>query len=170
MGHMKCSHYNLLLLISVLVFGCSYSVRMNQYPHLKTVSVSPIVNNSYEMLLEEDLRDNLISVFQKDGRLRIVYDNPDSIIDIEINEYETSIFGFDTQENIEEYQVRISLSVTFSDLISNEVIWENKSLIIMERYSPATAETVRFSSEEEARLEIFSNLFKTIIRNSLESW
>jgi len=158
------------ILIAIIASGCSYSVRMNQYPHLRTLTINPVINNTYELLLDEILRDNLIAEFQKDGRLRIVYDNPDAVIDMEIKEYDNSIFGYDNQQNVEEYMVKMLLIIRFTDLVTNSVIWENNAFIISERYTPNSSESVRFSSEEEARSELFSNMFKTIVRNTLESW
>ena len=130
----------------------------------------PFENNTLEIYLAEELRDSIINSFQRDGRLRISYENPDSIISGLLSSYEHRVFGYDIDQNIEEYQVRISLSITFTDLIRNEVIWENLSLSLSERYTPLANESVKFSSEHEAVNEIFKKLFDTIIRNSLESW
>lgn len=159
-----------LLVVLVVLTGCSYSVRLNQLPHLRDLMISPLENETLELYLEEDLRNSLISSFQQDGRLRIAYDNPDSRIDGRLIEYSNKIYGYDTDKNIEEYQVRLQMSLVFTDLVRNEVIYENKALTLTERYSPYTVESVRFKSEEEALEEIFKELFRTIIRNSLEAW
>jgi hypothetical protein len=117
--------------------------------------ISPLENETLELYLEEDLRNSLISSFQQDGRLRIAYDNPDSRIDGRLIEYSNKIYGYDTDKNIEEYQVRLQMSLVFTDLVRNEVIYENKALTLTERYSPNTVESVRFNSVVEALDEIF---------------
>ena len=167
---MKLPYYKGFIALLVLFAGCTYSLRMNQYPHLRDVMVQPFENETLELYLEEDLRNSIISSFQQDGRLRIAYENPDSRIEGRIINYESTIYGFSTDDTIEEYQVRLTLSLTFTDLIRNEVIWENRSLTLTERYSPQTTVTVKWQTEEEARNEIFRDLFRVIIRNSLEAW
>jgi len=132
--------------------------------------IVPFENDTIELFLEEELRNSIISSFQQDGRLRIAYDNPDSRIEGKILDYSSTIYGYSIDQNIEEYQVKLVMEITFTDLVRNEVIWENKSLMITERYAPQTTMSVKWQNEEEARNEIFKELFKVIIRNSLEAW
>ncbi len=167
---MKKPYLLSILLVFLLVSGCSYSVRMNIYPHLRNVSIMPFEDRTLEIHLAEELRDSLISSFQRDGRLRISYDDPDSRIEGTIVDYENTIFGYDLDQNIEEYQVRLTVGLTFTDLVRNEVIWENKALVLSERYTPHSTEGVRYTTEEEALNELYNKLFETIIRNTLESW
>lgn len=167
---MKVIYIKGFLAVMLIIFGCSYSLRMNQYPHLRDITIAPFENDTVELYLEEDLRNSIISSFQADGRLRIAYDDPDSRIEGRILDYSNKIFGYDIDQNIEEYQVRLVLAISFTDLVRNEIIWENKSLVMTERYSPETTLAVKFSSEEEALEEIYKELFRLIIRNSLEAW
>ncbi len=167
---MKILYIKAFVAALLLVLGCTYSLRMNQYPHLRDVMVASFENDTVELYLEEDLRSSLISFFQQDGRLRIAYENPDSRIEGRLLEYSDTIYGYDIDQTVEEYQVRLVMSITFTDLVRNEVIWENKSLSLTERYSSRATETVEFMSEEEARDEIYEELFRIIIRNSLEAW
>ncbi len=167
---MKLPYIKGLIAILIIISGCTYSLRMNQYPHLRDIMIVPFENDTIELFLEEELRNSIISSFQQDGRLRIAYDNPDSQIEGRILDYNSTIYGYSIDQNIEEYQVKLVMEITFTDLVRNEVIWENKSLIITERYSPQTTMTVKWQNEEEARNEIFKELFRVIIRNSLEAW
>jgi len=120
--------------------------------------------------LDEDLREELISSFQRDGRLRIVYDDPDSQIEGEILEYSSEVYGYDLEQNIEEYMVTITFKLTFTDLLRNEIIWENKSLTMMERFYPQAPEDLQITTEELAQKAIFEDLFSMIISNTLEDW
>jgi outer membrane lipopolysaccharide assembly protein LptE/RlpB len=167
---MKQPYITGFIAVLLILGGCSYSLRMNQYPHLRDVAVAPFENETLELFLEEELRDALISSFQQDGRLRIAYEDPDSRIEGRILDYSSTIYGYDIDQTIEEYQVRLVLSMTFTDLVRNEVIWENKNLTVSERYAPVGSSNVRWQTEEEALEEIFRELFRIIIRNSLESW
>jgi hypothetical protein len=62
------------------------------------------------------------------------------------------------------------LHVVFTDLVNNEVIYENTALTISETYKVAEGSTARFSTKEEALSEIFTNIFKNVIQTSLEAW
>jgi len=167
---MKILYIKGLIAVLIIISGCTYSLRMNQYPHLRDIMIVPFENDTIELFLEEELRNSIISSFQQDGRLRIAYDNPDSRIEGKILDYSSTIYGYSIDQNIEEYQVKLVMEITFTDLVRNEVIWENKSLMITERYAPQTTMSVKWQNEEEARNEIFKELFKVIIRNSLEAW
>lgn len=169
---MKNAYIILPAVLLLLILGCSYSLRMNQYPHLRNVTVMQFENNTVEIHLAETLRDDLVAAFQRDGRLRITYDEPDSIVEGEIIDYKDEVYGYDMEQNIEEYRVTITFAISFTDLVRNEVIWESSSLSLSERYFPASDdhESVRFKTVEAAETAIFDELFKRIIRNSLEAW
>ncbi len=169
---MKFISIIILTIITLIGISCSYSVRMNQYPHLRNVVVYPFDNKTVEIHLAESLREDLITYFQQDGRLRITYDDADSIVEGEISDYKNEVYGFDMDQNIEEYRVTITFEISFTDLVRNDVIWENSSFSLSERYYPMSEdhESVRLKTEEEAQKAIFEELFKVIIRNSLEAW
>jgi hypothetical protein len=167
---MKIPYITGFAVILLVIFGCTYSLRMNQYPHLRDVMIVPFENDTVELYLEEDLRNSIITSFQQDGRLGIAYEEPDSRIEGKLLEYSDTIYGYDIDQNIQEYQVKLVMSITFTDLVRNAVIWENKSLALTERYSPEGAGSAEYDSEEEARNEIYRELFRIIIRNSLEAW
>lgn len=167
---MKLPYIKGLIAILLIISGCSYSLRMNQYPHLRDIMIVPFGNDTLELYLEEELRNSVIASFQQDGRLRIAYDNPDSQIEGRLIDYSSTIFGYSLDQNIEEYQVRLVMAITFTDLLRNEVIWENRNLTVTDRYSPHSTETVRWQTEEEARNEIYKEVFRIIIRNTLEAW
>jgi hypothetical protein len=59
--------------------------------------------------------------------------------------------------------------VKFTDLTTEEVLWENSNLIISDTYSQ-TDESADYTNEEEARLAIYEDLFENIIKNTLEQW
>ena len=59
--------------------------------------------------------------------------------------------------------------VVFTDLKKNQILWENNSLMLSERYS-LSDENSQFKSEEDAQEEIANKLFDTIMKNTLEEW
>lgn len=156
------------LLLAVLLSGCSYSVYSNSLPHLKTVMITSFENESDEFELEEDLWNYLNSEFTSDGRLRVVTLSPDCRVEGVIMDYSRKIDTYD-ESGIEEYNVKILFRVVFTDLTTEEVIWEKDSLILTEAYSEAD-DTAEYQTEAEARDAIYEKFFDEIMKNTLEQW
>lgn len=156
-------------ILSVFILaGCSYSVHTNAFPHLKNIQVEVFKNHSMEYGLEEEMNTSLTNQFNSDGRLAIVTENPDALLEGEIRDYSDKIYSFD-ETGAEEYQVKIMFKISFTDLVRNEEIWSNENLILSEKYS-AINELIEAKTEEEAREKIMENLFETILKNTLEEW
>jgi hypothetical protein len=138
------------------------------YPHLKTIQIEQFQNQSDEFELSEELFVKLSDDFQADGRLRLVTENADCILEGEIRDYTDKIYSYEGS-TVQEYQVKIMFWVKFTDLTTEEVLWENSNLIISDTYSQ-TDESADYTNEEEARLAIYEDLFENIIKNTLEQW
>ena len=93
-----------------------------------------------------------------------------SSLEGKIVSFEEKIYSYDSANQVQDYQLIMVLNLSFTDLIKNEVIYENSSLRIAEIYKVSDDSTARFETEEEALSEIFSSIFKTVIQNSLEAW
>jgi hypothetical protein len=159
-----------LALLCVVLSGCSYSVYSNAYPHLKKVAVRAFENRSADYDLGDKLLNGLSQEFANDGRLKLVTQQPDCTLEGSINSFEENIYSYDAANNVQDYQLRLVCSVTFTDLINNQVIWENKALQVTCNYAVSEGSTAQFSSKEEATDELISLLFKAIIQNTLETW
>lgn len=162
--------YILFTLIIFIVMGCSYSVYSNAYPHLKRIQLLAFDNKSSEYSLGDIVYNSLSTSYQDDGRLRLVTQQPDCQLEGSILSYSEKIYSYDAANNVQDYNIVISFSITFTDLISNQVIYENKNLSLSEIFAVSGESTSRFKTKEEAIYEIFDKLFKNIMQNTLESW
>ncbi|MDN5353634.1 MAG: hypothetical protein PWQ09_390 [Candidatus Cloacimonadota bacterium] len=158
----------ILSILILFLLSCSYSVRTMAYPHLKTIQIEQFQNQSDEFELSEELFIKLSDYFQADGRLRLVTEDADCILEGEIRDYTDKIYSYEGS-TVKEYQVKIMFWIKFTDLTTEEVLWENSNLILSETYSQ-TDETAEYSTAEEARLSIYEDLFDNIIKNTLEQW
>ena len=156
--------------IIIVLSGCSYSFYSNAYPHLKKIRVMAFENQSSEFELADKALEMLSMQFRNDGRLRVVTQAADCQLEGVVINYKEDIYSFDSANNIQDYQIRLSFSITFTDLTRNETIYENKNLLLSETYAVSPESTSKNSSKEEAIDEIFRALFRTIIQNSLETW
>lgn len=159
-----------LMMVLMALSGCSYSVYSNVYPHLKKIRVMPFENQSAEFGISEKVYNQLSVAFRNDGRLKVVNQQPDCLLEGGVISFEERVYSYDAANNVQDYQLRLTLAISFTDLIRNEVIYENKSLTLMEAYAVSTESTAKSKSKEEAIDELINSLFKTVVQNSLEKW
>jgi hypothetical protein len=145
-------------------------VYSNAYPHLKRVQLIAFDNKSSEFSLGEIVVNSLSEQIKDDGRLRMVTQQPDCQLEGSILSFTEKIHSYNAANSVQDYMVSVSFNITFTDLVKNTVIYENKSLMVSEIYAVSEESTSRFKTKDEAIQEICSKLFKTIMQNSLESW
>lgn len=162
--------YIQLGLLCAVLFSCSYSVYSNAYPHLKKIAVRAFENKSTDYALGDLLLNRLSTEFQNDGRLKLVTQQPDCTLEGSIISFEENVYSYDTSNNVQDYQLKLVCSVTLTDLINNQVIYENKGLSLSEAYAISAESSAKSKSKEEATDELITKLYKTIIQNSLETW
>jgi len=160
------------IIMSLLsLFACSYSLRTNQYPYLKSIRIIPVENRTTESDIDLEVFEYLTDSFQKDGRLLLVTTDQNVTLESAILFYEEVIYSSDSANNVEEYKVRINFSVKMTDLINDKVLYENKNLSIEKRYAANKAITsADYISRDEAEQGIYEELFTKIIQNTLEDW
>ena len=160
--------FKIIMFIVLLIAGCSYSVYTTGYPHLKTIQILAVENQTSNYDLRDLVFNSLVDNYESDGRLKLVGLSPDCQLECSILDYSNKIVSY-SGSSIDEYEVRVLFEVTFTDLKKNLVIWQNGSLMKSERYSLSDENSI-FKSEEDAQGEIMSKLFDTIMKNTLEEW
>ena len=158
----------IILLFILIISSCSYSVYTNSYPYLKTINIRTFSNKTIKYELEENLLSSLTEMFEKDGRLKIVDQNPDCRLEGAILDYSNKIFTYGNN-SVDEYEVKILFKVIFTDLKKNKMLYQNDSLVLSETYSESD-ELSEFKTEEEAQKKIYQDLFEAIMKETLEEW
>ncbi len=159
-----------LLCLMAVLSACSYSVYSNAYPHLKKIRVQAFENKSSDYAIGDLLLNRLVLEIRNDGRLKLVTQGPDCTLEGSILSYEEKIYSYDTANQVQDYQLRLTVAVIFTDLVSNQLLYENKSLQLTELYAVGEDSSARFKTRAEAQAELITSLFKTVIQNSLEAW
>ena len=119
----------LLVFAACLATGCGYSFRGNLPSHIKTVAVPIFKNRTEAPGLENTITSAVISAFSNGGRLRVVpVEQADSILEGEIVGYQIDGAGFDRNQNVQAYHLRVVLNVTFRDVRQNKMLWEENGL------------------------------------------
>jgi len=159
------------ILIMIANSSCSYSLYSNALPHLKTIQIAEFENHSNEYALEEKMTDQLLTKFEQDRKLKIVTINPDCRLHGEIMDYSDEIKQYSSTDEIEQYEIKILFKISFTDLVKNEEIWTNDSLLLREVYLTDSDESSTIAgSADEAFENIVEDLYKEILKNSLEEW
>ena len=160
--------YPVLLLL--ILSSCFYSVYSNAYPHLRKIRILAFENRTSEYGLGDKLLNYLNREIRNDGRLKIVTEDPDCTLEGAILSFSESVYSYDTANQIQDYQLTMVVSVTFTDLINNTVIYENNALTVTELYAVAEGGTAKFKTKEEAVEELIAKLYRTVLQNSIEGW
>ena len=158
------------ILVAWLLVACSYSVYMTRYPHLKTVRVTTFENRSTQYTVQEELLSDLVSQIQRDGQLKVVEQAPDCVLEGVILDYKNSVYDYTATDVVTQYKVQMLFSVTLTDLVKNEELWHNESLLLEQAYSTTSSQSGLPATEEGARKEIYEDLYNTLMENTFESW
>ena len=126
--------FNLLVVgqILMLLSGCGYTTRSTLPSNLRTIHVSPFKNNVaftfeggnniYIPRLEIDVRNKIISRFLFDGALKIRdAESADLLMEGQLISYEKSELRTSENQDVEEYRIHITVSITVTDQEKKEI-------------------------------------------------
>ena len=128
----------IILKISLILFltsACSfYSMKGSLPAHIKTISISPVINESSEFGINEKINEIILDKFVSENILDIVKEDiSDSKLNIKVMRVENNPYTYSMQSNIlyeqvEEYRITIYANVIWYDLKRDELLFEsNKS-------------------------------------------
>ncbi len=154
------------------VIGCTYSVYMSSFPHLKTIRIMTFDNETLEYGIEEELHNDLVNRFQKGNLLKNVELSPDCQLEGTIISYKKEIKDYNS--GIIDYELVVKFSVILTDLVKNKEILKKENIQIKKIFLSESSENSESSTavltEDEALKEIFEDLYKKIMEESFESW
>lgn len=114
-----------------LALGCGYSFRSQLRPHLKTLYIPTLANETSEFQLTQTLTDVLTREFLNRSSLRPgTEDGSDAELRGTITGFNERAVDFEsgTEVTVFARQVVITLDVELFDRVENVVIWSNPSL------------------------------------------
>ena len=121
--------------ISLLITGCGfYSLKGSLPAHIKTISISPVINESSEFGINEKINEIILDKFVSEKILDLTdEDTADSRLNITIKRVDNNPYTYTLQSNVsyeqvEEYRIVIYANVIWYDLTKDELLLEsNKS-------------------------------------------
>ena len=108
----------LIFNLSLLFNGCAiYSLAGSIPPHIKSISIPLVDNETSEYGLEQKVTDNIIEKFNEQGILKVKNrDYADSIIKGTISKVDESPYTFNKEESISEYRYKVFLKLEWYDV------------------------------------------------------
>ncbi len=171
-----------LAVFSVIFSGCAYTTGSLLPSHLKTIYVDNFKNKInidrevtegsryalYRPGLENEVTSEVVDRFVFDGNLRIEdKKNADLILTGSVVAYRQDALRYDSNDNVEEYYVRIIVDIEATDTADDKVLWKESGFAGESTYKT----TGRFAaSEDSAREEAIEDLARRIVERTVECW
>jgi hypothetical protein len=155
----------LSLLFSLLILGCcGYSVHALLPPHLKTIFVQPVENQTVKPNLEVRLTDLLIQGFAHDGSLRIAdLKQANVVLQCKLDGYEKLPQTYGANQEITTWRVTLQAQVDAQDQVKSQPLWSG-SVPVTVNYDAAT------ETEDQGIERGLNKLSAEIVRRTLIAW
>jgi len=178
---MKKFIFIIIVLGVFLLFGCAYTPVEILPKHIKRIAVPTFINKTARYGIESKLTDAVIEEFIRDGHLSIAKkEDADAILTGEIVTYVLEPLSYDATEVVEQYKLWVVVNLSFRDLTTGQVLWEEKresvdgNLIggiegnVRYYVTPRAGRTVE--TEEEAQERLVIELADRIVRRTVYGW
>lgn len=169
-----------IVAVCLLSGACGYSLagRGSFLPdYIETIGVPWFANNTsffeVEQLLTREVRSELIGR----GNYRVVPEstNVDAVLEGAISSIQFVPASFTSQQQVSRYVFTLTARISFRDLRTDEVLWENPSLVFTEEYEVATGGgaldvSAFFGQQSNALERIAGDFAKTVVSAILEAF
>jgi len=161
-----------LLLLCASIPGCAYSIRNSSLPaYMKTVAIPVFGNNTVEFGLSDDITQALINGFTADHSLRIAQErDANAVLRGNVVAYRNQVFGYTSQERATEYEIVLTVSVVFRDLVKNRDLWKDDALTIRTTYSVVAVGPEPARTETDGRRDVIQKLTDRIVSRTVQGW
>ena len=124
----KKSHMIWWISLSLLCLDCGYySLAGSIPPHIRSISIPLLDNQTAEFGISEGITDNLLEKFTDENILRVVdVDNSDSILKGSIVQAEDIPYTYSKEEVVGEYRFTVAIDIEWIDVANDEVLLEKR--------------------------------------------
>lgn len=164
----------ILLLLVLLSAGCGYRFSDGGYAlpeGVDSLHVELFANQTVEPLLENFITEQVTSQFLlKSGRtLTPTAERADTILSGTVLSYQSKPVSYDRNDEITEYQSKMTLSVQLRDRLTGKVLWKG-NLKWDEEYPASNDKTIQEDNEEAAIRLISQRLADEIFTKITENF
>ena len=156
-------------LLLLLLGGCGYSLRGTLPGHIRTVAIPVFANKTQEPAVENLLTRAVVDAFVTSGRLKVVRpEDADSILEGEIVGYQLNSLSYNSQQNVREYRLTVTLNLQFKDVKQNVVLWRQEGLQEKADFQVQGQVSATISSEELALRTAAVDIGRAIVNLTVE--
>jgi len=143
---------------------CGYSVHALLPPHLKTIFVEPVENQTAKSDLDVKLTDLLIHGFAHDGSLRIAdLKQANVLLHCKLDGYEKLPQTYGGNQEITTWRITLQAQVDAQDQVKSQALW-SATVPVTVNYDPAT------ETEDQGVDRGLNKLSTEIVRRTLIAW
>jgi outer membrane lipopolysaccharide assembly protein LptE/RlpB len=151
-------------LLAVVLGGCGYSFRGNLPEHIQTVAVPIFTNRTAEPGVENFLTSAVVEAFSTNGRLRVVRrEEADAILEGEVVAYTVQSIAYDSQANVRQYRLLVTMNLRMRDVRREAVLFEEKSVREKADFQVQNAVSQTISREESAVRSAATDIARAIV-------
>ena len=141
----------LLLLLTVLLGGCGYTVHGTLPSHINTIAVPIFHNRTAEPAIEGFITRAVVEGFSTNGRLKVVSSGQaDAILDGEIIGYSVSSIAFDKDANVRLYRLVVTVNLVMRDVHRKTMLFRQNGVTEQADFRVQNAVSQTISREETA--------------------
>ena len=172
----------LALALTLAVSGCGYTARSLLPSNFKSIRVDNFKNEinvaaeqsnlrmyrGYRPGMEIDLTRAVINEFLLDGNLKIAAEaNADIMLKGSLTDFNRDALRYDANDNVEEYRIKLIVSLELKDLKSGKVVWSEKDFAGETTYR--TSGTLA-KTEAAAVNDAIKDLARRVVERTVEAW
>jgi len=168
----------LSIFLALTISGCGYTTGSLLPSNYKKIAIQPFQNKVnfvdenirglYVPHLETNVRTAIIDKFLFDGHLRIADpDKADLVLSGDLISLQQDDLREDTNQNVQEYRIRVTVSLILTDTATGQVVWKEPSF---------SGETTYFltgtqaTSQSAALDTALTDLATRIVERTIENW
>jgi outer membrane lipopolysaccharide assembly protein LptE/RlpB len=155
-----CARLGFLVCVAGLLPGCAYSFRNKSLPaYLKTLAIPVFTNNTVEFGVAEDITQSLVNGFLADRSMKIAAErDANAVLRGAVTAYKNQVFGYTSQERATQYEIVLTVSVSFRDMVKNRDIWKDDALTVRTTYNVVAVGALPAQTEADGRRDAIQKL------------
>jgi outer membrane lipopolysaccharide assembly protein LptE/RlpB len=84
--------------------------------------------------------------------------------------YRNQVFGYTSQERATEYEIVLTVSVAFRDLVKNRDLWKDDALTVRTTYSVVAVGAQPAQTETDGRRDVIQKMTDRIVSRTVQGW
>jgi hypothetical protein len=165
---------------ALLSSGCGYALagRGSFLPgYIRIIGIPPFINATPYEIVEQTFTERVRSEFIGRGNYKVLPQETgvDAILSGEITSLSVAPAAFTEQQQASRYIITVVAKLQFRDLKTNNVLWENPSLVFREEYEAAQGTgaldpNAFFGQEANALERVATEFARTVVSSILEAF